>query len=299
MLTIGILNSMPEAAVRSTERQLSELLTEAAGLDVPLHLRWFSPQSRDGYQSLHDLWTTNHIDGLIVTGTEPRAAQLSDEPHWEAFARTTDWASAHTTSAVWSCLGAHAAVLHLDGIQRCQLKEKLHGVFEIAKQERHPLLAHTETSWAVPHSRWNGLPLQSLLSRGYRVLTHAVEAGADLFTKTCGTSLFVFVQGHPEYDARALMREYRRDVLRYLAGERAKYPELPVHYFDLWTESRLRVLRERARADRSPAIMVDMQLLMGKANLAATWKPTAVQLYRNWCNILAAERARPLAMVTS
>jgi hypothetical protein len=48
MLTIGILNSMPEAAVRSTERQIGELLTEAAGPDIPLRLKWFSLRPRDG-----------------------------------------------------------------------------------------------------------------------------------------------------------------------------------------------------------------------------------------------------------
>jgi homoserine O-succinyltransferase len=132
MLTIAILNSMPEAVARSTERQFKELLTEAAGVDTSLHLRWFSLQPRDGYDSVH---------GLIATGTEPRAARLSDEPYWDAFTRTIDWAIAHTTSAAWSCLGAHAAVCYLSNVQRRQFAAKLHGVFEITKQGRHPLLA--------------------------------------------------------------------------------------------------------------------------------------------------------------
>ena len=99
MLTIGILNSMPEAAVRSTERQFGELLTEAAGSDIPLRLKWFSLQPRDGYGSSHDLWATHHLDGLIATGTEPRAAYLNEEPYWDAFTRTVEWATTHTTSA--------------------------------------------------------------------------------------------------------------------------------------------------------------------------------------------------------
>ena len=245
MLTIGILNSMPEAAVRSTERQFGELLTEAAGSDIPLRLKWFSLQPRDGYGSSHDLWATHHLDGLIATGTEPRAARLNEEPYWDAFTRTVEWATTHTTSAVWSCLGAHAAVLYLDGVQRRPFARKLHGVFTITKQGPHPLLDDTEAFWGVPHSRWNDLPLEALLSRGYRLLTCADGAGADLFVKRCGTSLFVFFQGHPEYDARALMREYRRDVLRFLTGDRPDYPGLPVNYFTLGTERQLLWLRER------------------------------------------------------
>jgi homoserine O-succinyltransferase/O-acetyltransferase len=298
MLTIGILNSMPEAAVRSTERQFGELLTEAAGPNIPLRLKWFSFRPRDGYGSSHDLWATNHLDGLIATGTEPRAAYLNEEPYWDAFARTVDWATTHTTSAVWSCLGAHAAILYLDGVQRRPFARKLHGVFSITKQGPHSLLVGTEGSWGVPHSRWNGLPLEALLSRGYRLLTCADGAGADLFVKPCGKSLFVFFQGHPEYDARALMREYRRDVLRFLTGEHSSYPGLPTNYFSLGTERQLLWLRERALSANNPdTSMADFQFMVGRAVLAATWKPAAVQLYRNWFNSLATQRTRQLAHV--
>jgi homoserine O-succinyltransferase/O-acetyltransferase len=298
MLTIGILNSMPEAAVRSTERQFGELLTEAAGLDIPLRLKWFSLQPRDGYGSSDDLWATPHLDGLIATGTEPRAAYLNEEPYWDAFTRTVEWAMTHTSSAIWSCLGAHAAVLYLDGVQRRPFARKLHGVFGITKQEHTPLLANTEPFWGVPHSRWNDLPLEALLSRGYRLLTCADGAGADLFVKLCGTSLFVFLQGHPEYDARALMREYRRDVLRYLTGEHPDYPGLPVNYFTLGTERQLLGLRERHLTGHDPDIsMVEFQFLVGKAVLAATWKSAALQLYRNWFGTLVSQRSRQLARV--
>jgi homoserine O-succinyltransferase len=298
MLTIGILNSMPEAAVRSTERQFDELLTEAAGSNIPLRLKWFSLRPRDGYGSSHDLWATHHLDGLIATGTEPRAQYLNEEPYWDAFTRTVEWATAHTTSAIWSCLGAHAAVLYLDGVQRRPFVRKLHGVFAITKQTPHLLLADSETSWSVPHSRWNDLPLEALVSRGYRVLTCADGAGADIFVKPCGKSLFVFFQGHPEYDARALMREYRRDVLRFLTDDRSNYPGLPANYFNLGTARQLLWLRRRALAGNDPdTSMVDFQSVVGKAVLAAIWKPAALQLYRNWFSILVAQRTRQLARV--
>ena len=247
MLTIGILNSMPEAAVRSTERQFGELLTEAAGLDIPLRLKWFSLQPRDGYGSSHDLWATRHLDGLIATGTEPRAAYLNEEPYWDAFTRTVEWATTHTTSAVWSCLGAHAAVLYLDNVQRSRFATET--PWRVRRSSNRASIRY----WQIPRRLGVCRIRDGMICRcrlcyhvGYRLLTERAEAGADLFVKTCGTSLFVFFQGHPEYDARALMREYRRDVLRFLTGERSDYPGLPAHYFDLVTERQLRTLRTRA-----------------------------------------------------
>ena len=110
----------------------------------------------------------------------------------------------------------------------------------------------------------------------------------------------VFFQGHPQHDARALMREDRRDVLRFVNGDRPDYPGLPVNYFTLGTERQLVWLRERNLSGPDPDIsMVDFQSLVGKAVLTATWKAAAVQLYRNWFNILATQRTRQLARVAS
>ena len=78
------------------------------------------------YEDLSELWASR-LDGLIVTGTEPRAAALTDEPYWRTLTKLIDWAEDHTISTVWSCLAAHAAVLHLDGIERRRLPRKLSG----------------------------------------------------------------------------------------------------------------------------------------------------------------------------
>jgi homoserine O-succinyltransferase len=293
MLRIGILNNMPEAATRSTERQFTELLTEAA-LEIPIQIGWFCFFPRAGYAMVDDLWEISHLDGLVVTGTEPRESRLENEPYWRVFTKTVEWATAHTTSAVWSCLAAHAAVLHLDDVRRQPFPTKLHGVFDVDQQQQHPLLRRTARSWQLPHSRWNDLPLHSLLAKDYQVLTLGVEVGADMFVKTCGDSLFWFNQGHPEYDARSLMREYRRDILRYHNGERPDYPALPLHYFDVLTAGRLQAISDRAMSYRNPDVsMVDFQGVIGKANLEAPWRATAVQLYHNWLTILSSQQAKP------
>ena len=74
--------------------------------------------------------------------------------------------------------------------------------------------------WSVPHSRYNELPEEALISRGYRVLSRSSQTGADLFVGN-RDSLDVFFQGHPEYEPDTLLREYRRDVGRFLVrGDR-------------------------------------------------------------------------------
>ncbi|MBV9115860.1 MAG: homoserine O-succinyltransferase, partial [Acetobacteraceae bacterium] len=170
MLTVGILNNMPDAAVRSTERQFRTLFASAGR---PARLRWFSFAPRHGYEPAGALWGSGWLDGLVVTGTEPRAPRLRDEPCWDAAVRTVEWAAAHTSSTIWSCLAAHAAALHLSGVERRPLPTKLCGVFEVAKLADHPLLAHTAPRWGVPHSRCNELPAEELGARGYRVLTQS------------------------------------------------------------------------------------------------------------------------------
>ena len=65
------------------------------------------------------------MDALIITGAEPRAEAICDEePYWPALTRLIDWAEIGTISTLFSCLAAHAAVLHLDGIKRRPLPQE-------------------------------------------------------------------------------------------------------------------------------------------------------------------------------
>src|ERR1700731_1898648 len=141
-IEIGLVNNMPDAALKSTEAQFAALLDAAAG-DLHVRLRLFSlpliSRSERGaqhlgesYLGLRDFWDSR-LDALIVTGTEPRAAALNEEPYWPALAELIEWAEQHTISTIWSCLAAHAAVFHLDGIARHPLGDKRFGVFDCAE----------------------------------------------------------------------------------------------------------------------------------------------------------------------
>jgi homoserine O-succinyltransferase len=298
-LEVGLVNSMPDAALEATERQFIELIDAAAG-DIPVRLRFFSlpdvPRTTRGqqhvsksYLGIGDLWD-GRLDALIVTGTEPRAAALSEEPYWPALAELIDWAEHNTISTIWSCLAAHAAVLQLDGVARHALDDKCFGIFDCAKVGDHPLMKDVPSSMPVPHSRWNGLRESELASRGYDILTRSARAGVDSFAKQ-GRSLFVFFQGHPEYDAASLLGEYRRDVGRFLRGERETFPAMPKNYFDAATAGLLAAFRARARMDRREELLADFSLAATERSLTNVWRPSAARIYRNWLAHLSAQKA--------
>jgi homoserine O-succinyltransferase len=293
VLTIGLINNMPDSALQATERQFKGLLKAAAGSRI-VDLRYFSlpsvkrswaAQSRIArfYTNIADL-NRLHLDGLIITGTEPNATFLAEEPYWQEFTELVDWAEANTRSTIWSCLAAHAAVLHLDGIERHRLSEKCSGVFNCSKAADDWLTRGVPSPLKVSHSRLNEVRGSDLAARGYRVLTQSREAGVDIFAKHL-RSLFIFFQGHPEYDPMSLQREYRRDVSRFLAGERDTYPAIPSGYFNAETEQNLASFRERARIDRKPALIAELPLLTVRSDLAAG--AAGEVIFRNWLGYLS------------
>jgi homoserine O-succinyltransferase len=296
-LDIGLLNNMPDAALDATERQFRALLDAAAdGLAVRLTLYTLPeiPRSDFGrhqvsrYSDFRDLWDHHH-DGLIVTGTEPRAADLKDEPFWGSLTRVLEWAERHTHSTILSCLAAHAGVLHSDGIVRRPLGDKRFGIFECVGVSNHPVTAGAPSRLRMPHSRWNEIPEEALLACGYSVLTRSADAGVDAFVRQ-RKSMFVFFQGHPEYDATTLLLEYRRDIGRFLRGERDTYPPMPQGYFDEETGHRLRTLRERALSDRHEQLLAEFPLAMAAGKVTNSWRSTAEGLYRNWLRYIHSEK---------
>ncbi len=288
-LVIGIINNMPDAALESTERQFRSLLSEASPL-LPVRVRFFALPERERseagrqyvnqhYECIDAMWPAR-LDGLIVTGAEPRAEHLPDETYWSTMVKVVEWARENTSSTIWSCLAAHAAVYHLDGIERRRFATKLSGVFECEKVDEHALIRDVPTRWRMPHSRQYDLSERELLANNYRVLSASRVAGADVFVKPV-KSLFVFVQGHPEYDPDTLLREYRRDIRRFIAGERNDYPEIPRGYFDEEVEAMFMRYRNSIRVgavDSAAASSVPSP----EGCLTFAWREVALRFYSNW-----------------
>ncbi len=292
-LTIGLVNNMPDAALRATERQFMRLLRQAAGnLRIDFHCFSLPSVKRSQpaqwridrqYTDLADI-DRLHIDGLIVTGAEPAAATLPEEAFWHELTEIVDWAKTNTRSTIWSCLAAHAAVLHLDGIERRRLDTKCSGVYDCVRVSGHWLTDDLPSPLRVAHSRLNELRAADLSARGYQLLTQSPEAGVDTFAKQLG-SQFIFFQGHPEYEALSLEREYLRDISRYLAGERDTYPAVPAGYFDTATEERLASFERRARGERRPALSAELPDRALRQDIATGTAATVI--FRNWLNYLS------------
>jgi homoserine O-succinyltransferase len=303
-ITIGLVNNMPDAAVESTERQFTELLRAATPNAVVLLKLFAIPEvpradavRRDlaeRYRDIAELWDTP-LDGLIVTGTEPRAKNLRDEPYWEVMSKAVDWAKDNTASAIWSCLAAHAAVLHADGVERRGLKEKRFGIFDCQLVADHPMLQDFPVPVCVPHSRCNDLPERALKSCGYKILTRSANAGVDMFAKL-DESFFLFFQGHPEFEADSLLREYRRDAARFLSRERDRYPAMPLGYFNDEAAALAEAFRARALVERKPDLIAEFPKSALETALASPWRPAAIGVYEKWTAYLLARKAERRTM---
>jgi homoserine O-succinyltransferase len=289
---------MPDSALQSTEGQFRQLLEAASGLQS-LRLRLSSlpelPRGTEGREHIaRSYWPLGELlaaplDALIVTGTEPRAPQLTEEPYWPSFIELLRFAREHTVASIWSCLAAHAVVLRLDGIERQRLAEKRCGVYAHTILKEHSLMAGVSEPMPMPHSRWNELAPEALRAAGYTLLSWSEETGADAFVRH-ERSLLLFFQGHPEYEDTTLLKEYRRDVGRFLNGQQAHYPTLPRGYLSDEASAMLAELREQALASRSATRLESFPFAAVAAGLKNRWRAAAVAMYRNWLSFVSAGR---------
>ncbi|HEX4387792.1 MAG TPA: homoserine O-succinyltransferase, partial [Steroidobacteraceae bacterium] len=123
----------------------------------------------------------------------------------------------------------------------------------------------------------------------YTILSASEVSGADAFIAERG-SLLVFFQGHPEYQATTLLREYRRDVGRYLNDQQAHYPTLPHGYLSAEASARLETFKAEAVARRDGALIEQFPFAAVSALLENTWQASATSIYRNWLSLIGAAR---------
>ena len=290
-LVVGLVNNMSDGALRATETQFCALLRQAAPERCDVIFRFFSlPEVRRsdetraymcGRYAPIDGLERDGVDALVVTGAEPRCAAFEDEPYWPSLARLIDWTEAEQVPTVWSCLAAHAAVWRRYRIPRRRSEVKRNGVFTLTKTAARPLLEGAPAAPAAPHSRWNDLDGAQLEAAGLEILTYSDEIGVDTFART-GPATSLFFQGHPEYDAGALGREYVRDVSRYLRGQQPFLPPPPQHYFDETALAGLADLSGRLQRAKDPELLAELAQFVEQRTPAARWRDWAAHAYRAW-----------------
>ncbi len=295
-LHIGLLNMMPDAALRATERQFFRLIGQSNQIAQfyvhPFTLEGVhrSPEARayiEQYYESFDQLRNEGLDGLIITGANVQGANLANEPFWEPLIEVVDWATHSVTSTLCSCLATHAVMQFRYGQQRQPLGFKRWGVYPHRVVNRHhPLVINVNTLFDVPHSRFNDISRAQFEAAGCQVLAESQQAGVHLAVSADGFRI-VFFQGHPEYDTISLLKEYKREVNRFIQGALTQYPPFPEHLFSLHTRALLNEHRERIERaldrGREPPPFPEARL---EHELHNTWRDTAEGVVGNWMGLI-------------
>ncbi len=292
-LHIGLLNMMPDSALEATERQFFRLVGESNQIAQfyvhPFSLREIE-RTKEGKAHIDQYYKTFNqimeegLDALIITGANVTGTQLSAQAFWDPLIEIINWAFDNVTSTLCSCLATHAVMEFRYGQKRTLLPGgKRWGVYpHKVVNQHHPLMTGVNTRFDVPHSRFNEVFRHQFDRAGLRILAQSEEAGVHLATSEDGFRL-VFFQGHPEYDSISLLKEYKREVGRYIDGEIDEYPPLPENYLSLRSSAILEEYRDRHIVKRNrkqkPEEFPEDLII---PTLDNTWHDSAEAVINNW-----------------
>ena len=295
-LHVGFLNMMPDAALEATERQFISLVGGCNRIAQFFVYPFSLPGLARGDESLdyieryyskfEDLQESG-LDALIITGANVSNPALETEPFWNPLMEVIGWAQENVASTLCSCLATHAVLKHFHGIDRQPMPEKRWGVFSHrVAAPRHPLLREINTRFDVPHSRFNDISRAQIENAGLSILVESEEGGVHMAVSP-DQFRTIYLQGHPEYDTNSLLKEYKREVLRYLNGELQSAPPFPEHYFP---EQAARVAK-RFIQDARTALWEDQPLPDYLERdiepwLDNTWGDTAKAIIANWLGLV-------------
>ncbi len=291
-LHIGLLNMMPDAALSATERQFFRLVGESNSI-AQFYMHPFTlselPRGEKGkahvkkfYESFEQI-KEQGLDALIITGANVTGPELSEEPFWEPLIEVIDWAYENVTSTLCSCLATHAVLEFRYQQKRRPLGFKRWGVYSHHVTNRnHPLVTGVNTRFDVPHSRYNQIDHEQFEEAGLHILAESKEADVHLAVSEDQFRL-VFFQGHPEYDIISLLKEYKREVNRFVNNERDDYPPFPENHFSLQAQASLNEYKTQvieAIQDKKETPEFPENLISEK--LDNTWHDTAEAILNNW-----------------
>lgn len=283
---IGVLNIMPD--LEATERQFCKLIGSCNQI-TQFHVHFFTIDGieRNAEAKAHinkyyepfEKIQRDGLDALIISGANVTNSLLDEDDFWNPLIDVFSWAQENVTSILCSCLAAHAIVQHLYGIKRSPLKQW--GVFSHTLVDRtHPLVASSNTRFDVPHSRFYDISRNDMERVGIKVLVSSQDAGVHLAVSPDGFRV-VFFQGHPEYDDISLLKEYKREVMRFYYGETNNYPSFPENYFNdevklIFTNYELKVRSAKFDAhdlEDFPEV---------NEHIYNTWGDTSKAIFNNW-----------------
>ncbi len=294
---VAVLNLMPDTALRATDRQFARLVGSFGDrANIWFHVFSMGEEARGAaarehiaahYESLDSI-REHPVDALVVTGANPSYVDMTREAFWPGLFDVFSWADRAVHSKLCSCFATHAVFKLYWGVERVRLPQKMWGLYQHRIVGEHPLLSGLDDPVMAPHSHYYDLSREQIESVGARVLIESPEAGVHMAVHD--DFEFVFFQGHPEYDSISILKEYKREVWRFLMRRRSTYPHIPEHYF---TDRALELVadyRSRAlyRADTDP--IPDFPEDEFGDGLENTWRQDGFGIYRNWLQQILSRR---------
>ncbi len=290
-LHIGFLNMMPDAAFTATERQFLRLIANSNQIaQFNFHPFTISVDKRSpeiqqyvaNYYEDFEQLKQEGLDAIIVTGANVVNHKIEGEDFWQPLAEVIDWSYNHVASILCSCLASHAVLKLKYNIDRQPLREKCWGLFShTVSDSTHPLIHGMNSRFDVCHSRYNDISSEAIKVKGLKVLVESEEAGVHIAVSEDGFRI-VFLQGHPEYDKESLLKEYKREVQRFIGGER-DYPIFPANYLSLQAkailkEHQIQILQAISSGEMPPEFPEQhiIQLLHN------SWKDSANAFTNRW-----------------
>jgi len=295
-LHIGFLNMMPDAALTATERQFISLMG-ASDFPAKLYVYPFSIRGLNRgveaeehierhYFEFADL-ANRGLTALIITGANVVNPSLEQEPIWEPLITVADWAESNVVSTLCSCLASHALLKHQFQIDRQPLPLKQWGVYEhVVRQPEHPLMNGVSAAFDAPHSRWNAISRTQLERAGLSVIAESEEIGIHMAVSP-DQSRFIYTQGHPEYDAHSLLKEYKREVLRFLEGELESAPPYPENYLpDAAKECAIDYMATAIEAARAGNPVPEFPESEMTPHVTNSWNDVGRAIIDNWLQLV-------------
>ena len=229
-LRIAIVNIMPEK--ESTELQLLRLLSNSPLQTEVTFIRLDSHRYKnvsEGYlQSYYKAFSEvgmQFYDGLIITGAPVENLPFEQVDYWQELTAVMEWSKEHVTSTMYICWAAQAGLYYHSGIKKYRLDTKLSGIYEHKRLiDDEELTRGFDDVFYAPHSRYTKVYGADISKCGnLEILAESPTAGVYLVLDK--ENKRIFVNGHPEYSADTLAKEYLRDLNKNLS------PEIPVNYF--------------------------------------------------------------------
>ncbi|MEM8844211.1 MAG: homoserine O-succinyltransferase [Pseudomonadota bacterium] len=290
VLHVGFLNMMPDAAIAATERQFLRLIGSNDKTSVYCHPFTIQGVERSSQAKVYiqhyysDLAKIKeeHLDAIVITGANVMQPILTKEKFWDDLQEVLIWSKENIKSTMCSCLATHAAVKVFYDIDRKHMGNKCWGVFEHEVINKdHLLLADVQSSIKMCHSRFNDISYADFLNHKVDALITSRVAGVQLAAEK--DLSMIYFQGHPEYDDISLLKEYKREIYRYLSGDRNDYPPLPENYLD---KNAIKVAEKfkqlLSNQSREIELLDQFPESLLQKSISNPWKQSAHTIFSNW-----------------